>query len=177
MALGERTALANAEAGDLFLSVHLNWFGSRASRGVETYYLGPSDDPEAVARAAAENRDSGYSRAEFKRLLEGIYADVRQAESRRLAEAVQAELHRALTAVDPEVRDRGVKTAPFLVLVGTEMPAMLAEVSCLSNDAGSGAAAPRRLPAAHRRRAGRGRAGLRPLPKRRRPARRRKLTR
>ncbi len=132
--LGERTALANGAGADLFLSIHLNWFASRSSRGVETYYLGPTDDPELVARAAAENRDSGYSMAEFKRLLEGVYADVRQAESRRLAEAVQGELHRSLAAVNPAVEDRGVKTAPFLVLVGTQMPAVLAEVSCLSND-------------------------------------------
>jgi N-acetylmuramoyl-L-alanine amidase len=134
MPLGERTAVANAAAGDLFLSIHVNWFASRASRGVETYYLGPTDDPELVERAAVENRDSGYSMAEFKRLLEGVYADVRQAESRRLAEAVQGELHRALRAVNPGVEDRGVKTAPFVVLVGTEMPAILAEVSCLSNE-------------------------------------------
>jgi N-acetylmuramoyl-L-alanine amidase len=134
MALGERTAVANAAAGDLFLSIHVNWFASRASRGVETYYLGPTDDPELVERAAVENRDSGYSMAEFRRLLEGVYADVRQAESRRLAEAVQEEMHRALRAVNPAMEDRGVKTAPFLVLVGTEMPAILAEVSCLSNE-------------------------------------------
>ncbi|HZI64878.1 MAG TPA: N-acetylmuramoyl-L-alanine amidase [Thermoanaerobaculia bacterium] len=134
MALNERTAAANAAAGDLFLSIHVNWFASRASRGVETYYLGPTDDPELVERAAVENRDSGYSMAEFRRLLEGVYADVRQAESRRLAEAVQEELHRSLFAVNPAMEDRGVKTAPFLVLVGTEMPAVLAEVSCLSNE-------------------------------------------
>jgi N-acetylmuramoyl-L-alanine amidase len=134
LALGERTAAANGAAGDLFLSIHVNWFASRASRGVETYYLGPTDDPELVERAAVENRDSGYSMAEFRRLLEGVYADVRQAESRRLAEAVQGELHRALRAVNPAMEDRGVKTAPFLVLVGTEMPAILAEVSCLSNE-------------------------------------------
>jgi N-acetylmuramoyl-L-alanine amidase len=133
--LDRRAALANAARADIFVSIHLNWFEKSGRRGVETYYLGPTDDPYLTRLAAAENRDSGYSLADYRRLLEGIWADVRQGESRDLAGAVQGELHRALRGVDPEVEDRGVKTAPFVVLVATEMPAILAEVSCLSSEA------------------------------------------
>lgn len=131
--LQDRAAAANAGGGDIFVSVHLNWIETR-SRGVETYYLGATDDPFLTSLAAAENRDSGYSYADTRRLLDGIYAGLRREESRRLAQSVQQRLHDALRAVNPSLQDRGVKTAPFLVLVGTGMPAILAEVSCLSND-------------------------------------------
>jgi N-acetylmuramoyl-L-alanine amidase len=134
LALGERVALANSESADIFVSIHLNWFSGNSNRGVETYYLGPTEDPFLKRLAESENRDSGYSLTDFRRLLEGVYAGVRAGESRRLAESVQSELYRSLRAVNPELRDRGVKTAPFIVLVGTGMPAILAEVSCLSSE-------------------------------------------
>lgn len=132
--LSQRPRLANALRGDVLVSIHVNWIPNRRARGVETYCLGPTDDPFIKELAAAENRFSGYSLADFRRLLEGIYADVRQDESRRLAEAVHGELYRSLARLNPAVQDRGVKTAPFLVLVSTEMPAVLAEVGCLSNE-------------------------------------------
>lgn len=132
--LDRRAGVANAMRGDVLVSIHVNWIPNRRARGVETYWLGPTDDPFIKELAAAENRSSGYSLADFRRLLEGIYADVRKDESRRLAEAVQGEMYRSLARLNPALQDRGVKTAPFLVLVSTEMPAILAEVSCLSND-------------------------------------------
>ena len=133
LALGERVALANREPADIFVSIHLNWFAGGSNRGVETYYLGPTEDPFLEQLAESENRDSGYGLADFRRLLEGVYTGVRTNESRRLAESVQDELYRSLAAVNPELQNRGVKTAPFIVLVGTGMPAILAEVSCLSS--------------------------------------------
>jgi len=133
VALTQRTELANSAAGDIFVSVHLNWIVSRQSHGVETYFLGPTQDPELTRLAAEENRDSGYSLADLRRLLDGVYASVRESQSRRLAESVEHELFRALHPVSPDLEDRGVKSAPFVVLIGTRMPAILAEVSCLSN--------------------------------------------
>jgi N-acetylmuramoyl-L-alanine amidase len=135
VSLTDRADYANNEGGDIFVSIHVNWFENRRSRGVETYYLGPTDDPYLSDLAAKENRDSGIPLAEFRDMLERVYADVRQEESRRLASAVQRSLHRSLSSINPAVKDRGVKTAPFGVLVRTEMPAILAEVSCLSNEA------------------------------------------
>jgi N-acetylmuramoyl-L-alanine amidase len=133
VSLADRAALANRQGADVFLSVHVNWIEDRAARGVETYYLGPTDDPFLNRLAASENRDSGYSMADMRQLLDGIYAGVRQDKSRQLAEMVQAALFRSLGRVNPKIDNRGVKSAPFIVLLSTRMPAILAEVSCLSN--------------------------------------------
>jgi N-acetylmuramoyl-L-alanine amidase len=129
--LRERAEFANRAAGDVFLSIHLNWIEGR--RGVETYYLGAAADPALSRLAAAENGESGYSMSDLRRLLDGVYTHLRGAESRELAASVQHELHRELAEVNPELRDRGVKTAPFVVLINTEMPAILAEVSDLAD--------------------------------------------
>jgi N-acetylmuramoyl-L-alanine amidase len=131
--LKERTEYANRERADLFVSIHVNWIEAEQIRGVETYYLGASDDPYITAIAAAENTGSSYSLADFRQLVEGLYAGVRQKESRRLAGAIQQQLLGSLRRINPQLRDRGVKTAPFVVLVTSEMPAVLVEVSCLSN--------------------------------------------
>ena len=134
VSLEQRGTLANREGADIFVSIHLNWIEDRESRGIETYYLGATDDPFLTRLAAAENRDSGYSMADMRKLLDRIYADVRQDKSRRLAEVVQGSLFESLGKVNPEIENRGVKAAPFIVLLSTEMPAILAEVSCLSNE-------------------------------------------
>ena len=132
--LRDRVRFANQAHADLFVSIHLNWLkDGRANRGIETYYLGPSDDPFVIELASAENRESGYSLADVRQLLDGIYSDLRQQESRRLAAAVQRRLVGAVSEVSHDVRDRGVRSAPFLVLVETEMPAILAEVASLSS--------------------------------------------
>ena len=131
--LRRRADIANSSAADVFVSIHLNWIVGQPNCGVETYYLGPTDDPLLKDLTATENRDSGYNLADFRSLLDSVYAGVRQNESRRLAESVQRKLFRSLQSINPDLQDRGVKTAPFIVLVGTGMPAVLAEVSCLSN--------------------------------------------
>jgi N-acetylmuramoyl-L-alanine amidase len=134
VSLEERGLAANRDGADIFVSIHLNWIENLKARGVETYYLGATNDPYLTRLAAAENRESGYSMADMRGLLDRIYADVRQDKSRTLAEVVQASLFRSLGKVNPGLEDRGVKAAPFIVLLSTEMPAILAEVSCLSNE-------------------------------------------
>jgi len=131
--LSQRARFANESKADLFLSIHLNWLEPATNRGVETFYLGPTEDPFLVQLAGRENRESGYSLADVRRLLDGIYLDLRQQESQQLAGSIQRALFHALKGETPALRDRGIKPAPFLVLVTTEMPAILAEVSCLSN--------------------------------------------
>jgi N-acetylmuramoyl-L-alanine amidase len=133
--LRERARLANERRADLFVSIHVNWLeDGRDNRGIETYFLGPSDDPFVSRLASAENLESGYSLADVKRLLESVYSDFRQDQSRALAASVQRRLVRSVRELSPAVADRGVRSAPFLVLVTTEMPAILAEVSSLSNE-------------------------------------------
>jgi N-acetylmuramoyl-L-alanine amidase len=134
LSLKQRAELANRARGDIFISIHVNWLESRQLRGVETFYLGATEDPYLEALAARENQNSGYSLADFRDILEQVYAGVRQEESRQLAGAVQQALYASLQAVNSTVRNRGVKSAPFGVLTRTEMPAILAEVSCVSNE-------------------------------------------
>lgn len=133
LSLQQRAATANGGRGDIFVSIHLNALAPASAKGIETYYLGPSDGAEHDAIAAAENQHSGYSLSDMRALLEKIYTDARRDQSRRLAAAVQKTLVARLRTVDRSIADRGVKMAPFVVLGATEMPAILAEVSCLSN--------------------------------------------
>lgn len=132
--LRERTEIANRANADLFVSIHVNWLPDREARGIETYFAGATVDPFLKELAAAENRDSGFSVADTRRLLDGIYSGVRQQESRRLADWVGQSLFETLRTRNPDVVNRGVMRAPFVVLVATDMPAILAEVACISND-------------------------------------------
>ena len=132
--LQDRVTFANESKGDLFISIHVNWISDASVRGVETFYLGGTDDPELNALARKENIDSGYSMTDFKSLLQGIYVDAQQHESRSLATSVHRALYSSLLTSNPNLRNRGVKTAPFVVLIGNDMPAILAEVACLSNE-------------------------------------------
>lgn len=132
--LRERAHLANGSGADIFVSIHVNSIPHPNSHGVETYYLGPTNDPSLTQLAAAENLTSGYALADLRKLLDRVYADVRRDESHRLASVVQHQLFSGLRGVDPGLENWGVKRAPFIVLVATDMPAILAEVGCLSND-------------------------------------------
>jgi N-acetylmuramoyl-L-alanine amidase len=132
--LEKRVTFANSKNADLFVSIHVNWMEPRDIRGPETYFVGPSDDPATLNLASNENRESIYSFTDYRRILEKIYVDTRREESRRLAKSIQTELYQSLRQTNPAVEDRGVKMAPFVVLVGTQMPAILVEISCLSNE-------------------------------------------
>lgn len=138
LSLEERGELANRRQGDIFVSIHVNWLGDPEARGVETFYLGPTDDPYVERLAAAENADGGLRLAEYRAALDRVYAGVRREESRELAEAVQRSLLTLVRRRAPGVRDRGVKSAPFGVLLRTQMPAILAEVGALSSEVDSG---------------------------------------
>lgn len=134
IALRDRARLANESRSDVFVSIHVNAILEHTeSRGIETYYLGETNDPKLTKLAAAENRVSGYSVADMRKLLESVYADARREESQALAAAVQKNLYAALKKDDAALEDWGVKRAPFIVLSATEMPAVLAEVGCISN--------------------------------------------
>jgi N-acetylmuramoyl-L-alanine amidase len=132
--LDKRVAFANENKADLFVSIHVNWMEPKSIRALETYYVGPTDDPATLKLASRENKDSGYSLSDYKKILEKIYVDARHDESRTLAKTVQAHLFNSLKPVNSVLENRGVKTAPFVVLIGTQMPAILVEICCLSNE-------------------------------------------
>lgn len=131
--LRERRDFANRVEADIFVSIHINWIASR-ERGVETYFLGPAEDPQLAALARRENQSSGFALADQDSLIKSVILNAQHDRSRDLASDIQQSLYRSLRPINPELKDRGVKTAPFVVLVATEMPAILAEVSCLSNE-------------------------------------------
>ena len=83
MPLGKRVEFANANSADIFVSIHVNSVEPREMRLVETYFVGPTDDPAVIKLASMENHESGYSLSDYRRLLEQVYIDTRRDESRR----------------------------------------------------------------------------------------------
>jgi N-acetylmuramoyl-L-alanine amidase len=131
--LETRTAIANREQADLFISVHANSSQDDSARGVETYYLNFSSSPEALEVAARENAVSEKSIHELQDLVKKIAMKEKIEESREFAAEVQKSLSGGLSTRGSNMRDRGVKKAPFIVLIGASMPSILAEISFLSN--------------------------------------------
>jgi N-acetylmuramoyl-L-alanine amidase len=128
-----RTAIANQEGADLFVSVHANSSHDPDARGVETYYLNFTTSAEALEVAARENAVSDKSIHELQDLVKKIALKEKIEESREFAVDVDHSLHSGLAAKNAGIRDRGVKKAPFIVLIGANMPSILAEISFLSN--------------------------------------------
>jgi N-acetylmuramoyl-L-alanine amidase len=133
--LETRTAIANRERADLFISIHANSSRDPSARGVETYYLNFTSSPEALEVAARENAVSDQSIHELQDLVKKIALKEKIDESREFASDVEESLHAGLASKSPGIRDRGVKKAPFIVLIGANMPSILAEISFVSNPA------------------------------------------
>jgi N-acetylmuramoyl-L-alanine amidase len=131
--LETRTSIANQEQADLFVSIHANSSRDPDARGVETYYLNFTSSAEALDVAARENAASDKSVYELQDLVKKIALKEKIEESREFASNVQHALHSGLAAKSPGIRDRGVKKAPFIVLIGANMPSILAEISFVSN--------------------------------------------
>jgi N-acetylmuramoyl-L-alanine amidase len=131
--LETRTAIANQQQADLFISIHANSSDDASARGVETYYLNFTSSRDALEVAARENAVSEKSIHELQDLVKKIALKEKIEESRELAADVQQSLHSGLAAKTPAIRDRGVRKAPFIVLIGANMPSILAEISFISN--------------------------------------------
>jgi N-acetylmuramoyl-L-alanine amidase len=131
--LEERTAIANREGADLFLSIHANASRNIQARGVETYFLNFATNPEAEAVAARENATSGKPMHSLPDIVRAIALNNKINESRELAETVQKSMVKRLGQKDRTLRDLGVKQAPFVVLIGAGMPSVLAEISFVTN--------------------------------------------
>ena len=131
--LEERTAIANREGADLFLSIHANASRNSLARGIETYFLNFAMNPEAEAVAARENATSGQSMHSLPDIVRAIALNNKINESRDLAETVQKSMAKRLSSRNGSLRDLGVKQAPFVVLIGAVMPSVLAEISFVTN--------------------------------------------
>ncbi len=136
--LETRTAIANKAQADLFLSIHANSSPEPSARGVETYYLNFTAQPDALEVAARENAVSGQSIYQLSDLVKKITLKDKIAESREFATDVEQGLYGGLARGNDGLKDRGVKKAPFVVLIGANMPSILAEISFVTNPRDAG---------------------------------------
>ena len=131
--LEQRTAIANSAKADLFISIHANSSRDPAARGVETYYLNFTASDDAMEVAARENTTSQASLHDLQDLIKKIARNEKIEESKELAGDIQGTLTERLRLVSHRERNRGVKKAPFIVLIGANMPSVLSEISFVSN--------------------------------------------
>lgn len=131
--LEERTAIANSQDADLFVSLHINASPKRTATGVETYILSISNNEEAKRVAARENATSTRSVSDLEFILNDLIKTAKTNDSARLATVVQDNLVSQLREKYKNIKSNGVKGAPFYVLVGTKMPSILIEASFISN--------------------------------------------
>lgn len=133
--LEERTNIANEAKADLFISIHANSSPDHGARGVETYYLNMKGTPEAMEVAARENSSSQEGIHDLQDLVKRIARTEKIDESKEFAEDVQDSLSKRIQKTARSERNRGVRKAPFVVLIGADMPSILTEISFLSNPA------------------------------------------
>lgn len=133
--LEERTAIANTQNADLFISLHINAHPSTDVRGLETYYLNLTTNAEAMRVAARENATSTHQMSDLQNILSDIMKNSKINESSRLAQQVHNSiLSEAASDGYADIKNLGVKQAPFYVLIGAEMPAILIEIAFISNE-------------------------------------------
>lgn len=133
--LEERTHIANDAKADMFISIHANSSHDSLARGIETYYLNLKGSDEAMEVAARENATSDQGIHELQDLVKQIARTEKIDESKEFAEDVQDSLAKRMQKAAKPVKNRGVRKAPFVVLIGADMPSILTEISFLSNPA------------------------------------------
>jgi N-acetylmuramoyl-L-alanine amidase len=133
VSLEKRTEIANQSRADLFISIHANSSRYRSTSGVETYYLDFAKTDSEREVAARENAGSGNSISDLENLVKQITQADKSAESKELASLIQNKLYRESKTIFTSTRNRGVRRAPFVVLIGANMPSILTEVAFLSN--------------------------------------------
>ncbi|HKY10106.1 MAG TPA: N-acetylmuramoyl-L-alanine amidase [Candidatus Binatia bacterium] len=131
--LEDRTALANSEDADIFISLHVNASTNSEARGIETYYLDNTTDEAAIRLAARENSTSRRDISDLQFILSDMTQNMKLEDSITLAHRLQASLTGGMTKVMSDVKDLGVKKALFHVLVGARMPSVLVEMLFISN--------------------------------------------
>lgn len=134
LSLEDRTAYANAQKADLFISIHTNAHEDKTRRGTETYFLNLAKDKESARVAALENASSQKKMSDLEAILRDLMRNTKINESSRLAKDVQSNMVSSLKPRYKDLRDLGTKQAPFYVLVGAEMPSILVETAFITND-------------------------------------------
>jgi N-acetylmuramoyl-L-alanine amidase len=133
--LEERTHIANEAKADLFISIHANSSHDHQARGIETYYLNLKGSPDAMEVASRENATANESIHDLDDIVKKIARSEKIDESREFASDIQDSLSKRIQKQYKPVKDRGVRKAPFVVLIGADMPSILTEISFLSNPA------------------------------------------
>ena len=131
--LEERTKIANDQKADLFISVHANSSSEPSATGVETYYFNLTSDRSGLDLATRENASADSSISDLNDMLHRAVLQTKKEESREFAQKIQASLTAAAQKTSSHNVDRGVRQAPFVVLIGATMPSILAEIGFVSN--------------------------------------------
>ena len=133
LTLEERTAIANTQNADLFISIHTNAVRDKRAYGIETFFLNLATDDDAIRVAARENATSAKNISDLESILNDLMQNAKISESSRLAAMVQESMYLHLKQNFSYIRSKGVKQAPFYVLLGAQMPALLVETAFISN--------------------------------------------
>lgn len=134
LTLEERTAIANTKNADLFISIHTNASRDKRAYGIETYFLNLATDDESIMVAAKENATSTKNISDLQSILIDLMQNAKINESSRLATHVQDSMFHNLRGQYSRIKSKGVKQAPFYVLLGAQMPAILIETAFISNE-------------------------------------------
>ena len=134
LTLEERTAIANTKNGDLFISIHTNAAKNSDAYGIETFFLNLATDDESILVAARENATSTKNISDLQSILTDLMQNTKVNESSRLAASVQNILCKQMSVKYSNIKNKGVKKAPFYVLLGAQMPSILVETSFISNE-------------------------------------------
>jgi N-acetylmuramoyl-L-alanine amidase len=133
VSLKERVEIANRSKSDLFVSIHVNYVPRTSMEIIETFYFGPSDSNDTLKLAERENSGSEFSLSDYNVIIKKLNETLKLQESRLFASSIQKTLYNNMRSSNDSVLDFGVKRAPFVVLMGTDVPGVLVEVTCLSN--------------------------------------------
>lgn len=133
LSLEDRILFANTHQADIYISIHVNYIPSRPTNSIETYYFGPNSDKNTLTLVEQENRGTQYTLSDFRDIIQKIGNTIKTQESNLLALCIQKSLYQNISKQHRESQDWGVRKAPFIVLLGVDIPSVLSEVTCLSN--------------------------------------------
>jgi N-acetylmuramoyl-L-alanine amidase len=133
LSLNNRIDIAKSCGADLFISIHINYIPDQPINTIETFYFGLHTDKESLLLAEKENKGTEYTLNDFKGIIRNIENTLKTQESRSLAYFIQKSLYSNISRENKNIKNFGIKTAPFVVLLGVDIPSVLSEVTCLSD--------------------------------------------